>query len=275
VTMAEHRAGEHRGPLNGLNVLVTRPRHQGAGLAASIEKRGGLSLSLPVIDIALPRDPGAARALLASLDDFALVIFISPNAVAQALALMDKQRARRSRARFMAVGESSAAALEQAGFSPVVRPAGSAGSEALLALPELQPTKVAGSPILIVRGEGGRALLGDTLSERGARVTYAEVYRRILPKVNGTALAERGSNGGIDTIVVTSSQGMDNLFALLGDDSVGWLQETGYVVVSERLATRARELGIQRPPIVAAGADDESLLEALTVWRATYVDSGK
>lgn len=261
--------------LAGLCVLVTRPRHQSDGLVALIEERGGTVLRFPVTDILPARDPRAARAALAALDDFTWVIFLSPNAVVHGLALMDTARARKTRARLMAVGETTARALEQAGFGSVLRPTEGSSSEALLALPELAAAKVAGSRILIVRGEKGRRLLGDTLSKRGARVTYAEVYRRERPQVNGAALADRGRNGGIDTIVITSLGGLENLFTMLGEDAAGWLKEACFVVASERLAARAREFGIRNQPVIASGADDDSLLEALLRWRAANSDSGK
>jgi uroporphyrinogen-III synthase len=263
------------GALAGLRVLVTRPWRQSAGLAALIEKCGGTAIRFPVIEILPVHEPRAKRLMLASLDDFDLVIFVSPNAVEHGLALMDTARARRSHARLMAVGESTAAALAQAGFACVLRPAGSASSEALLALPALQGDAVAASRILIVRGEGGRPLLGDTLSKRGARVQYAEVYRRARPALDGGALADRGRNGGIDTIVITSLQGLENLFALLGKDATEWLRMAGYVVVSERLAAHAQALGIVDQSVVAAGADDEALIEALIRWRGLHPDIGR
>ncbi len=118
-------------------------------------------------------------------------------------------------------------------------------------------------------------MLGDTLSKRGARVTYAEVYRRAAPKVNGGGLGNGGRNGGIDTIIITSRAGIENLFAMLGKGAAGWLKEAGYIVVSERLAAHARALGIKGQPMIAAGADDGSLLEALLRWRAAHPEGGK
>jgi hypothetical protein len=53
------------------------------------------------------------------------------------------------------------------------------------------------------------------------------------------------------------------------------LQEAGYVVVSERLAAHARALGIKEQPVIAAGADDRALLEALRRWRAAHPGDGK
>ncbi len=262
------------GALAGLRVLVTRPPHQSAGLVALIEKHGGTAIRFPVIEILPVQDARAARAALASLDDYARVIFISPNAVRHACALMDTAPAPETRALIAAVGESTAATLEQAGFDAVLRPAQGASSEALLALPEFDGKTVAGSRILIVRGIGGRQLLGDTLSKRGARVTYAEVYRRARPEVNGDGLARRGRNGGIDAIVITSLEGLENLFAMLGDGAAAWLKQAGYVVVSERLADYARALGIKDPPVIAARADAEALLEALLRWRETHSNNG-
>ncbi len=273
--MAESGACGSDHSLAGLRVLVTRARHQSAGLVTLIEQHGGTAIRFPVIEILPARDPRAARAAMAKLDDFALVIFVSPNAVEHGLAMLDTARVPQTRAAFAAVGESTAAALAQAGLASVLRPAGSASSEALLALPELGATAVAGCEILIVRGEGGRQLLGDTLSKRGARVTYAEVYRRAAPKVNGGGLGSGGGNGGIDTIVITSLAGIENLFAMLGADAAGWLKEAGYVVVSERLAAHARALGIKEQPVIAAGADDRALLEALHRWRAAHPGDGK
>ncbi len=267
--------GSRGDALDGLRVLVTRPRHQSAGLARLIEAHGAAALLFPVIEIVPAPDPQAAQALLRSADEFALVIFVSPNAVTHGLALLNPAAADFGRARLVAVGESSALALRQAGFDGVLCPARGASSEALLALPEFAATELAGKRVLIVRGEGGLALLGDTLSKRGARVTYAEVYRRALPKSNavGRGLAERGAHGGIDTIVVTSAQGLDNLFTLLGEQARPWLKEAGYVVASDRLADHADALGIMERPVVAAGADDDALLAALIRWREAHSDA--
>ncbi len=268
--MVDSAARDRGRALAGLRVLVTRARHQSAGLAALIERRGGTAIRFPVIDILPARDLRAARTALASLDDYALVIFVSTNAVEHGLSCTDTAAAPKTRTRVMAVGESTAAALEGAGFGAVLRPARGSSSEALLALPELDGTAIAGSRVLIIRGEGGRQLLGDTLSKRGARVTYAEVYRRALPAACARDIVERGSNGGIDTIVITSREGFENLFAMLGESGAAWLRRAGYVVISERLAAHARALGIRNQPVVAARADDEALLEALIRWRETH-----
>jgi uroporphyrinogen-III synthase len=60
----------------------------------------------------------------------------------------------------------------------------------------------------------------------------------------------------------------------MGEGAAGWLKNAGYVVASERLADRARALGIREQPVVATGADDESLLEALIRWREVQENAG-
>lgn len=269
--MTDGAPGDTGPRLAGLRVLVTRPRHQSAALAKRIEAHGGTAIRFPVIEILPARDVEAARAIMAAIDDYDLAIFISPNAVEHGLAMAPSAP---RRARVAAVGETSAAALETAGIAGVLHPADGASSEALLALPELGADSMSGSRVVIVRGEGGRGLLGCTLSKRGAEVTYAEVYRRARPAVDAGEVAERGRAGGIDAIVVTSVEGIENLFEMLGSDNAQWLAHAGYVVASERVASRARALGVREEPLVADGAGDEALVEALIRWRAGHRDAG-
>jgi uroporphyrinogen-III synthase len=272
-TMAE--AGLAPRSLAGLRVLVTRPRHQSDGLVSLIEGHGGVAVRFPVIEVVPVEDPGslqAVREAFASLGDDDMTIFVSPNAVEHGLALAGD--AAGIRGTVAAVGARTAAALEAAGRARVVCPTEGASSEALLALPELAAAAVAGSRILIVRGEGGRPVLGDTLSKRGARVAYAEVYRRERPGSDPAGVAELGAGGGIDAIVVTSVEGFENLFSALGQASSAWLRDAGYVVASQRVGEHGRELGVAEMPLVAAGADDEALLEALLRWRGKHPDTG-
>ncbi len=270
--MADAECRDAAAALDGVRVLVTRPRHQSEALSRLIEARGGAAIRFPAIEILPAKDSRSARAVLACLEDFSLVIFVSPNAVEHGLALMDPASLR---ARIAAVGEASAAALEKSGIRPVLRPSGRATSEDLLALPELGADALAGCRVLIIRGEGGRQMLGCELSKRGALVTYAEVYRRARPKVDAGAIVEHGRAGRIDVIVVTSVEGLENLFEILGESESAWLRQAGYVVMSERIAARARELHVREKPVVTERADDAAIVDALIQWRAAQRGCGK
>jgi uroporphyrinogen-III synthase len=251
--------------LAGVRVLVTRPREQAENLARLIEARGGEAIRFPVIEIAEPRDTRALLALIDHLKDFALAIFISPNAVNRAMSLIAARGGLPPGLRVACVGRGSARELKHFGIENAIVPPDRFDSEALLELPEL--LQVAGKRIVIFRGEGGRELLGDTLRARGAEIEYAECYRRLRPDTDTTPLLRRWERGEVDVVSVTSVDGLRNLFDMVGKAGQPWLIRTPVVVVSERMAQVCRELGFTTEPRVAATAGDEAILEAIQTWR--------
>jgi uroporphyrinogen-III synthase len=128
-------------------------------------------------------------------------------------------------------------------------------------MPDMQT--VAGLRIIIFRGEGGRDLLKDTLQQRGARVDYAEVYRRVRPVAEPAALVRDWARGAIDAAVVTSNESLENLMALLGADGQRYLLATPLIVVSRRTQDLARKLGFRQSPRLAEAASDEAIVQAL------------
>jgi uroporphyrinogen-III synthase len=251
--------------LRDLRVLVTRPAHQAETLAHLIEAASGEAVRLPTIEIVEPTNNAALQAILDRLPEFAFAIFISPNAVRLALPRL-RARGIPPGLRLAAVGQGTLRALAEEGLEPVLAPAERFDSEALLEL--LPPAVVAGKDILIVRGEGGREQLGASLSARGARVTYADCYRRARPRrPDATALA-RLRHGEIDIIVTTSTEGARNLCALAGESGQARLFATPLVVVNERQAQACRELGFHAELCIAAQASDAAILAALHAWRA-------
>lgn len=131
----------------------------------------------------------------------------------------------------------------------------------MLQLPELQ--NIAGKKALILRGNGGRELLGDTLRERGAEVTFCECYQRCAKYYDGAEEAMRWQSRGVTTLVVTSGEMLQQLWSLIPQwYRERWLLHCSLVVVSERLALQARELGWQDIQ-VADNADNDALLRAL------------
>jgi uroporphyrinogen-III synthase len=242
------------GGLRGAGVLVTRPAHQADCLCALVEAHGGHPIRFPAMEIVDPTDPAAAEALLRAADDFDVLLFVSANAVERAAPKLPRPL----RAALGGVGEGTARALRAQGLTPTILPVASADSEGLLALPALRAVR--GKRVLIVRGEGGRALLGDELAARGAQVRYAEVYRRALPTVDAAPLVAAWPRQ-VQVVVTTSREILDNLVDLLGAAGRARLGETPLVVVNERMAAHARGLGIRRV-IVATGAGDEALVRA-------------
>ncbi len=251
--------------LHGVRVLVTRPAHQAEALARKIEAAGGEAVRLPIIEIAAPANTAVLHAVLDRLPEFAFAIFISPNAVRQALPLL-RARGIPPGLRLAAVGQGTLRILNEEGFDSVLAPMDRYDSEALLEL--LPSAAVNGKGVLIVRGEGGHKLLGESLSARGARVAYAECYRRMPPRQPDAANLARLRRGEIDILILTSIEGARNLCALVGEPGRARLLATPLVVVSDRLAQTCRELGFHAELCVATPASDAAILAVLHAWRA-------
>ena len=234
--------------LRGRAILVTRPQAQAQGLARLIEEAGGRAHLFPAIVI----EDVAAPAVLGRLHEFDLAVFVSPTAVAK---VMPHVRAWPRTLRVAAVGGGTRRSLEKHGIAGVIAPRAGADSEALLAVPELQ--EMAGKRVAILRGDGGRALLGETLAARGARVEHVSCYRRLRPDPP----ARPWRAGELAAVTVSSSQGLANLFEVLDP---GLLRSTPLFVPHARIAERARALAVRE--VVLAGHSDGEMLERLVAY---------
>ena len=161
--------------MQGLTLVVTRPRDQAARTASTLRKAGADIIEFPVLDIA-PIEASLAPSDLASAFG---IIFVSANAVAYGVPVLRLAGNIAPDVQIFAIGRATAAALMEAGFQNVVSPQQSIDSEGLLALSQLHT--VEGRHIILVKGQselGGRTVLEQTLTARGARVTVLECYRR-------------------------------------------------------------------------------------------------
>ena len=252
-----------RRPLEGRGIVVTRPAHQSAHLAQLIRAEGGNPILFPVIEIIAVDDLQPLLAVIERLDEVDLAIFISPNAVNKAMNLIKARRALPARLRFAAIGRGSVRELKHFGVTEVIAPA-RFDSEALLELPEMQD--IAGKRVVIFRGDCGRELLGDALAARGATIEYAECYRRGRPQVDAAPLLKVWARNELHALTVTSSEGLHNLFDLVGKLGQSWLRKTPLFVPHARIGETARELGLSCVVLTAQG--DEGLVQGLAQWFA-------
>ena len=252
-------------PLHGVSVLVTRPAAQADALCQLIEQHGGEVYRFPVLEIRASDQPQALSAAIKRLDGYDWAFFVSANAVDMALARILEQRNWPDALRIAVVGKRSAAELERFGLRADLVPEHKFNSEALLALPPMH--QVEGLRCVIFRGNSGREYLADTLRERGAQVDYVEAYQRVRPVGDAGALLQHWRAGRIDTVQVNSEESLQNLIAMLGPDGQSLLRATPLLVVSERMLPRVRALGFEQPPLLAANATDQAVLDALLAWR--------
>ncbi len=208
----------HAAGLADIGVLVTRPAEQAGRLVARLQEMGARPLLFPALAIVGSNNPEALRAAFADIERFDWVVFISPTAAQFGLAALEKANpAALLRIKAAAVGSGTAAVLRAAGVRQVVVPAVGADSEHLLAL--LEFADLSGRRILILRGEGGRELIADTLRARGAQVEYAECYRRVCPSTDPTPLRLAVAQQQVQAITVFSRETLDNLLELLGEQA--------------------------------------------------------
>ena len=236
----------------GRGIVLTRPRDLAAAFARRIESRGARAIVFPTIEI----QPLPAPAVLKELARFDFVVFVSPSAVRVAENLLPPWPAA---TRAVAISFGTKRELDRAGIAPVIVPLAGADSEAVLAAPELQ--QVAGRRVLIIRGDDGRPLLGDALAARGAKVEYAQCYRRVRAQPDVAPLLAAWQRGEVHAVVALSAQALGNFIDLTqGALTAG----TPFFVSHERIARHAKGLGVRE--VVVAAPSDDAMIERLVAY---------
>ena len=164
-------------------LLIVRPAAQAAADRQTCTAAGWQgSIFSP---FAIEADADALARLPGQFQTASAVFWVSPSAVAVAaphLEFSDRSLPQ------IAVGGSSARALQAYSRTPVCFPDDGNDSEAVLRLP-LWQTLPKGAAVLIVRGHGGREFLAHQLTLRGFNVQTAEVYFRRPLEPNWTQFA--------------------------------------------------------------------------------------
>jgi len=248
--------------LAGIGVLVTRPRRQATELVELIRSHGGSVIEFPVIEI-VPREPDLVAAAAVDLQDPDIAIFVSRNAVENGLAYS-------AAARTAVIGPATATALEATGRNVDIAPANGYDSEHLLEEAELQ--QVAGKHVRIIRGVGGRELLGDTLRDRGAVVDYLEVYERVPPRYSAKQTAELEQQwraGAVNVVTVMSVESLHNLVSLLPEWCAQELGSTLLVTPAARVIQEALNRFPGIPARLASGPQASSMVDAILAGART------
>ncbi|WP_199031983.1 fused uroporphyrinogen-III synthase HemD/membrane protein HemX [Ralstonia sp. ASV6] len=257
-------------------VVVTRPRAQAPMLVTALERHGLRTHQFPLLDIAPTPNLDDLRAALGDPSRYALVVFVSPNAVQQAFAAMPEGFRWPQEVPVAVVGPASAQALATHGVAPpahrVIRPDTHADdarqdSEALYA--RLDVPSLSGREVLIVRGNGGREWLADQLREAGVSVRTVEAYRRSVPVPDAAAWAAlRNVLATRHAWTLTSSEAVRNLDDLaranLTPAEVNTLHGAPCFAPHARIVEQAESLGFR--DVKLTGAGDDRLLAGVLAW---------
>lgn len=253
-------------------VVITRPLAQAEPLAARLSAQGIDARLFPLLDIQPLPDEGHLKAVLSRLTDYAMVAFVSPNAIDAAFAHLTAWPKDVIAA---VVGEGSRLALARHGVTDttatVVSPADTRRTDSETLLEVLDLAALAGRKVLIVRAETGRELLSDRLRDAGIAVEQVAAYRRGAPTLDQPRRQQLDALiAARSDWVITSSEALRHLksAAIEVAGAAGWarLQQARLIVPHERIADTARDMGFTH--VIQTASGDDALISAIIAIRA-------
>ncbi|MFB3909468.1 MAG: uroporphyrinogen-III synthase [Candidatus Eisenbacteria bacterium] len=257
------------GTLRGARILVTR--EEGDGLAAAIERRGGVALHLPLLVTQPPRDRRPLEEAAARAASYDWVLFTSARGVDAFADATEGGAAPAGAGRPLsgnrpaigAVGEATAArARDRFGRCDLVAATATGGALAGALLARVD--RPAGLRALLPRAEQAQPELPARLRAAGVEVTEVVAYRTELS--GGVAFEAIEADllaGRIDAICLTSPSGARAFEALLGR---AWREAPAprprVVAIGPTTAAAMRSLGMA-PDAEAREASNEGMAEAV------------
>ena len=233
-----------------MRVIVTRPAAQAADWVLQLRANAIDAVALPLIGIAPVDEPADLHTAWRALPAQRLVVFVSPNAAGQFFAQRPPGAAWPPGLLAGSPGPGTTRVLVGLGVpaAQVIEPAGDApqfDSESLWA--QLRAHAWRGTHVLIVRGDGGRDWLANTLQDAGAQVGHVTAYRRVAPSFEGAPaelLQAALDRPAAHLWFFSSSEAIDNLEAG-APPGTAW-SAAGAIATHPRIAARARQVGFAR-----------------------------
>ena len=236
-----------------MTFLLFRPQAKCQASAQAFKQANLSAVACGLIDTIVDDDAiGQLPAKIAELWSLAeqnIYVIVTSTVAAQQCVLMKNQWP--ENVCFFAVGASTGRILQNAGLAVVVPQ--EARTEGLLALPQLN--HVDNQSVIIMKGFGGRELLHDILTNRGAKVAEWEVYKRV--KLDTPVSTQDWRTAQIRCIIATSGEVIQAAFDYF---EVNWLQTLNWIVVSQRTAEIASKLGVTQIDI-SRDASDQALIQ--------------
>ncbi len=249
------------------DVVITRPWAQAGVLAQRVRMLGRRAIIFPLLDILPLADQAPLQQALSDLSPYALIAFVSPNAIDAAFIARPDWPATIPLA---VVGEGSRQALARHGVTSenctITSPSNLDRTDSETLLLELDLEDLRGKRVLIVRGETGRPLLSDALRASGVEVTMLSAYRRVAPHFDEARRSElKHLLSCQNDWIVTSSEALrffEQMVAQLDmAEGVAKMQQQRIIVSHVRIAETAQAMGFLDITLTRSG--DDGLLAAL------------
>ncbi|MCG6200074.1 uroporphyrinogen-III synthase [Psychromonas antarctica] len=238
-------------PIAKPRLLITRFAVDALRLAKLLDEQGTFALAQPLLAVQKSAEFADAMHIFAKKYDY--IIAVSRNAVDYA----DRALAGKSWpiAIYLAVGKRTAEKLCTVTEQKVIIPHGQFDSEGLLALPCLALPQ--GKRVLIVRGVGGRELLAERLTARGAIIEYYQPYQRVVINLSAKLVVEQWQQQRINGAIVGSLELLERLTELLPSEESLWLKKMTIYAPSKRITDHAIRLGWSNVEVLPGMSDKQ------------------
>lgn len=250
--------------LKGRTMLLTRDPAHSREFIAGAERLGAKVIPFPTITIAPPESWSDCDRAIASIGDFAAVLFTSANAVRWFCRRFRSAGCSPEgllRAAVFAVGPQTAEEAERRGLRVTAVPErfSAAGLARLMGDRPLR-----GARVLLPQGNRARDELAGTLHARGARVEQVVVYRTLESVPSGAeevwSLLERGM---IDVVVFASPSAAEGFARIYPAARLGALNgRSAVAAIGPTTARRLEEMGWS-PSIVAETSTLSGILRGI------------
>jgi len=236
-----------------MRVIVTRPAAQADSWVDALGELGVEAVALPLIRIGATPDSAPVIQAWQQLAANRLVFFVSANAAAHFFALRPPGARWPAGVLAGSTGAGTTAALRAAGLaaSQILEPSSDStqfDSESLWQQ-RLCQLDWQGASVQIVRGDGGREWLADTLRDRGASVNFVAAYRRSEPEWDDSArtlVAQALARPAAHLWLFSSSEAVDNLMLELGRADTPLPSGCRALATHPRIASAARRAGFSQ-----------------------------
>lgn len=244
-------------PLQGVRVLVTRPRELISTLSEKLRRKGAEVMEVPAISTE-PVIDERLRQCLEEEKEYDWVVFTSQIGVRIFYEYLEKENLdirKLWKASFAVIGEGTARALKSHGIQPDLMPQVYDG-ESLAR--ELIKQGVHGKQILIPRAAAGNEKLVPMLEAAGASVADVPIYVTRYETCEGIDLCREINEGRIDYVTFTSSSTVRGFAAVSkGAD----YQRFTAVCIGRQTMETAQDYGMKC--VVAKQATIDSLTEQI------------
>jgi uroporphyrinogen-III synthase len=244
--------------LEGIRVLVTRPKDRSRELVFLLEDEGAQVMALPLLELLPPDDPRPLRAAAEQIHRYGWVLLASPSA-AQALVEAVRQAGtfdQLTKVKVATVGPATAKAAQ--GMGLVVALQATVGSGMGL-FESVQAALGPQDEVLLPAAQAGRRELGDALEDAGVKVDRVAAYQSARSTLEPAILNELEAFEP-QVVIFGSPRTAEAFLEATGEPGRARLNQAKLVAIGPTTAAALVELGLA--PVVAARPTAPALVDA-------------